>query len=150
MMPDSFLTVEAVDAPWRSWVLSVGALAAGPEGGGRRLAWRASSGSPGDAPEDDLGEQIATRERTRVRRPRKFKVLLHNDDYTSMDFVIQVLKTYFYRSDLDAQRIALEVHHKGVGIAGVYPWDVAETKVAQVTRDAREQGMPLRLSIEAE
>ncbi|MCB1032944.1 MAG: ATP-dependent Clp protease adaptor ClpS, partial [Acidobacteria bacterium] len=75
---------------------------------------------------------------------------LHNDDYTSMDFVIHVLKAYFHRSDTDANRIMLEVHHKGSGIAGIYTRDIAESKIAQVTSEARETGMPLQLSLEAE
>ena len=100
--------------------------------------------------EPDHGEQIALRERTTVRRPKRYKVLLHNDDYTSMEFVVHVLKEYFHRSDTEANRIMLEVHHKGSGVAGIYTRDIAETKVAQVTSEARETGMPLQLSLEAE
>ncbi len=98
----------------------------------------------------ERGEQLATRERTTTRRPRRYKVILHNDDYTSMDFVVHVLKEHFHRSDTEANRIMLEVHLKGQGVAGVYTFDVAQTKVAQVTDEAREQGMPLLLSMEAE
>ncbi|MCH9652030.1 MAG: ATP-dependent Clp protease adaptor ClpS [Deltaproteobacteria bacterium] len=98
----------------------------------------------------DHGEQIATRERTVTKRPRRYRVVLHNDDFTSMEFVIHVLKEYFHRSDSEANRIMLEVHHKGAGTAGIYTYDVAETKVAQVTSEARENGMPLMLSVEAE
>lgn len=100
--------------------------------------------------EPEFGEQLAVRERTTVRRPKRYKVVLHNDDYTSMDFVVHVLKTYFHRSDTEANQIMLEVHHKGSGIAGIYTRDIAETKVAQVTSEARETGMPLQLSLEAE
>ncbi len=100
--------------------------------------------------ETDLGEQLAVRERTAVRRPKRYKVVLHNDDYTSMDFVVHVLKAYFHRSDTEANQIMLEVHHKGLGIAGIYTRDIAESKIAQVTSEARETGMPLRLSLEAE
>lgn len=109
-------------------------------------------GPPGGGPgfEEDHGEQIATRDRTVTRRPRLFRVVLHNDDYTSMEFVIHVLKVYFHRNDSEAHRIMLEVHHKGSGTAGVYPYDVAESKIAKVTSEARQSGMPLMLSMEAE
>ncbi len=98
----------------------------------------------------DLGEQLATRERISTKRPRRYRVLLHNDDFTSMEFVVHVLKEYFHRSESEAHRIMLEVHQKGAGIAGIYTFDEAETKVAQVTSEARENGMPLMLSVEAE
>lgn len=100
--------------------------------------------------EPEHGEQLAVRERSTVRRPKRYKVVLHNDDYTSMEFVVHVLKAYFHRSDSEANRIMLEVHHKGSGVAGIYTRDIAESKVAQVTSEARETGMPLQLSMEAE
>jgi ATP-dependent Clp protease adaptor protein ClpS len=104
----------------------------GPEGGG------------------ETGEQLVTREKATTRRPRLYRVVLHNDDYTSMEFVIHVLKVYFHRNDTDAHRIMLEVQHKGAGTAGVYPYDMAESKIARVTDEARQSGMPLMLSMEAE
>ena len=103
---------------------------------------------PSNAP--DLGEQLVVRERREVEKPRRFKVLLHNDDYTTMEFVVHVLLKYFRKSGFEANRIMLRVHEDGVGVAGVYPFDVAETKVAQVVSEARDQGMPLQLSLEAE
>jgi ATP-dependent Clp protease adaptor protein ClpS len=96
----------------------------------------------------DQAGQLATRERTTTQRPRLFSVVLHNDDYTSMEFVVHVLKTYFHRTDIDANQIMLEVHHKGSGVAGTYPYDVAESKVARVTSEARYNGMPLMLTVE--
>jgi ATP-dependent Clp protease adaptor protein ClpS len=77
-------------------------------------------------------------------------VLLHNDDYTTMEFVVHVLVTHFHRTETQATHIMLQIHHKGLGVAGVYPRDEAETKVAQVTEEARDSGMPLNLSTEPE
>ena len=99
---------------------------------------------------EEIGDQLVTRERATTRRPRLYRVILHNDDYTSMEFVIHVLQVYFHRNETDAHRIMLEVHHKGAGTAGVYPYDVAESKIARVTTEARQSGMPLMLSMEVE
>jgi ATP-dependent Clp protease adaptor protein ClpS len=93
---------------------------------------------------------LAVERRRRTRRPQRWRVLLHNDDYTTMDFVVRVLVEHFHKSPPEATHIMLQVHYKGVGIAGVYPKDVAETKVAEVTAAARAEGMPLRLTLEAE
>ena len=89
-------------------------------------------------------------ERKQSRRPRRFKVLLHNDDFTTMEFVVMILMKHFHKSPGEATHIMLNVHEKGVGVAGVYPRDVAETKVAEVTSEARGEGMPLLLTLEAE
>jgi ATP-dependent Clp protease adaptor protein ClpS len=97
---------------------------------------------------EDPDSELATRRRT--EKPRKWKVLLHNDDYTTMDFVVEVLVQHFHRSPAEATQVMLEVHYKGVGVAGIYPREVAESKVAEVTDEAREAGMPLKLSLEAE
>lgn len=90
----------------------------------------------------------ATRTRRRLRRPKLYKVLLHNDDYTTMEFVVQVLMTVFHRSYEDAVRIMLHVHHQGVGVAGVYPREIAETRVSLVEELARRNEYPLRCSLE--
>ena len=100
--------------------------------------------------ERQTGDQLVTRERATTRRPRLYRVILHNDDYTSMEFVVHVLQLYFHRSETDAHRIMLEVHHKGAGTAGLYPYDLAESKIAKVTSEARQSGMPLVLSMEVE
>lgn len=86
----------------------------------------------------------------RSREPRRWQVLLHNDDYTTMDFVIHVLVSHFQKSPAEATHIMLQVHHKGQGVAGTYPRDVAETKVAQVTAEARANEMPLKVTAEPE
>ena len=91
--------------------------------------------------EDTLLEQ-------EVREPKHFRVLLHNDDYTTTDFVVRILMDVFYKSPADAQRIMMMVHKKGQGVCGVYPAEVAETKVAVVHAKARQSGFPLRCSLE--
>ena len=99
----------------------------------------------------DQGD-VAIKERsdTGVRRPRRFRVLLHNDDYTTMEFVIDVLEKVFRKSPSEATQIMLKVHHDGRGIAGRYSREVAETKVHQVHSLAQQQGFPLRASFEPE
>ncbi|MCP4660851.1 MAG: ATP-dependent Clp protease adaptor ClpS [bacterium] len=95
-------------------------------------------------------EDFATKEREKTRRPRRWKVLLHNDDYTTMEFVVHILISHFHKCEGEATHIMLHVHHRGVGVAGVYPREIAETKVAEVTDDARSNGMPLMVTLEAE
>ncbi len=99
--------------------------------------------------EEGLGAP-ATQQRRKTQRPKRFKVLLHNDDFTSMEFVVEVLSRYFHKAPAEATRVMLEVHHKGVGVAGIYPKDQAETKIAEVTTEAHSTGMPLLLTLEAE
>lgn len=100
----------------------------------------------GPSPKGDL----ATKTRTKTQRPSLYKVLLLNDDYTPMEFVVYVLERFFNKSHEDAHRIMLHVHHKGVGICGVYTYEVAETKVAQVTEFARQNQHPLQCTMEKE
>jgi len=94
--------------------------------------------------------QVLIREKDETKRPRRWKVLLHNDDYTTMAFVVHVLIKHFDKSPAEATHVMLQVHHKGIGVAGVYPRDVAETKVAHVTGEARENEMPLKVTAEPE
>ena len=119
--------------------------------------WRVISGpSGGNGPYDaeppggggDSEGDLATKERIRTKKPRQFKVVLHNDNYTTMEFVVMVLIQFFHKSETESTHIMLTVHHKGKGIAGIYSRDVAETKVSQVTRFAEEHGMPLKLTTE--
>jgi len=102
--------------------------------------------------EDDFehDSESATAERRKVKRPRRYKVLLHNDDFTTMEFVIHVLVKHFHKSTAAATQVMLQVHHKGAGVAGVYSREVAETKVAEVTEEARANEMPLQVTTEVE
>lgn len=85
-----------------------------------------------------------------LREPRKFRVLLHNDDYTTMEFVVHVLKSVFNKSDADATQIMLAVHKNGMGVCGVYTAEMAETKVVSVRQLARQNGYPLKCTMEEE
>ena len=85
---------------------------------------------------------------TRTRRPPMYTVLMHNDDYTTMEFVVEALIKVFRKSPTEANRIMLHIHFKGVGICGTYPYEVAETKVVKVHNMARREGFPLRCSLE--
>ena len=88
--------------------------------------------------------------KSKVKAPPLFKVILLNDDYTPMEFVVDILEQIFERSPSAATRIMLEIHNGGLGVAGVYVLEVAETKVAQVHRAAEERGYPLRAGVEKE
>ncbi|WP_027371069.1 ATP-dependent Clp protease adapter ClpS [Desulfovermiculus halophilus] len=83
-----------------------------------------------------------------VKEPPQYKVVLHNDDYTTMEFVVQVLKNVFRKSEGEAIQIMLSVHRNGSGVCGVYTFEVAETKVAQVHKMAKEEGYPLKCTME--
>ena len=83
-----------------------------------------------------------------VREPRQFKVMLHNDDYTTMEFVVLVLVSVFRKNENEATQIMLNVHNNGVGVCGIYTAEVAELKVSLVPRLAKESGYPLRCSME--
>ena len=83
----------------------------------------------------------------KVERPPLYEVLLHNDDYTTQEFVVYVLMKYFKHDASAARQIMLHVHTKGVGVAGIYPFDIAETKAHQVVALAREHEMPLQTSV---
>lgn len=91
---------------------------------------------------------VKTRKSTRTALPPLFKVLMHNDDYTTMEFVVHMLETVFHKTATEANRIMLNIHVKGMGICGTYPFEIAETKVDRVHALAREAGFPLRCSLE--
>ena len=104
----------------------------------------------GDGDEGEGRTGIVTKSRPKTKKPSLYKVLLLNDDYTPMEFVVHVLEKYFNKGREDATRIMLHVHHKGVGICGVYTYEVAETKVTQVIDFARQHGHPLQCTMEKE
>ncbi len=91
---------------------------------------------------------VLTKDAIETREPRLYKVLLHNDDYTTMEFVIHILETVFQKSTPDATQIMLNVHNEGVGVAGVYTREICETKIALVHQLAKKHEFPLRCSME--
>jgi ATP-dependent Clp protease adaptor protein ClpS len=86
--------------------------------------------------------------RPKLADPGKWAVFIHNDDYSTFDFVVEVLQRFFKKTAQEAAEITVKVHHEGKGLAGVYSFEIAETKVAQVEDLARERGYPLRASID--
>jgi len=98
----------------------------------------------------DSGTETISKEKTKVQKPKLYRVILLNDDYTSMDFVVSVLETIFKKSPGEAVQIMLAVHNKGEGVCGVYPRQIAEAKVDLVHTRAKEDGYPLRCRIEEE
>ncbi len=98
--------------------------------------------------EKDLGVLIA--ERDEVKEPEKYLVILHNDDTTTMDFVVQILCQIFHKSVEEATRIMMRVHTQGRGVCGVFPLEIAETKVQAVRTQAIQAGFPLKCSLERE
>ncbi|MBU0505986.1 MAG: ATP-dependent Clp protease adapter ClpS [bacterium] len=93
-------------------------------------------------------EQSGTLTKPRVQEPSMYKVMMLNDDYTTMDFVVHCLQKFFHKTFSEAHRIMLHVHHKGKGDCGIFPYDIAATKVAQVVDYARENEMPLKCIME--
>ena len=98
--------------------------------------------------DSDSEQETITRIRDDVQEPSMYRVLLHNDDYTSMEFVVQILIAVFQKSAVEATRIMFSVHREGIGLCGVYPFDIAETKVDTVHRAARDNGFPLKCTME--
>ena len=94
------------------------------------------------------GSEVLEQQGTKTLPPRRYKVLLHNDDYTTMEFVIEVLEGIFAKSPAEAFSIMMQVHESGLGVCGVYPFEIAETKIALVHERARQHGFPLRASME--
>ncbi len=111
----------------------------GPAGG---------EGGPPDSPDRESGVETLTRKK--VARPERFKVLLYNDDFTPMEFVVMVLERVFGKGPAAATQIMLQIHRSGLGVAGVYVLEIAETKVTTVHKLAEERGYPLRAGVEKE
>jgi len=89
-----------------------------------------------------------TASRSQTALPPMYKILMHNDDYTTMEFVVSVLESVFHLAPTEANRIMLNIHMKGFGICGTYPFDIAETKVHQVHLIAKKEGFPLKCTLE--
>jgi ATP-dependent Clp protease adaptor protein ClpS len=98
--------------------------------------------------QDEADGAVKERVKPQKQHPTLYKVVLLNDDYTTMEFVVQVLETLFQKTSAEAFRIMMQVHSSGKGIAGVYPWEVAETKVETLASMARQAQYPLRAAIE--
>lgn len=90
------------------------------------------------------------RSHTDLQQPRRYKVIIYNDDFTTMDFVVLVLTTVFFKSEAEAEALMLNVHHEGNAVVGVYTYDIAVSKVRKATMMAREQNFPLRLECKPE
>ena len=98
----------------------------------------------------DREEGVALEERPKTRRPQLYRVLLHNDDFTSMEFVVDILVRHFDRTPTEAAQIMLRAHQQGVGVAGMYTRDEAESRIVSATADAEAAGFPLLVTMEPE
>ena len=113
------------------------------------------AGGPGGDPNEPIDQRereggVATRTRKTTARPQRFKVLLYNDDYTPMEFVVALLEQLFGKSPAAATQIMLAIHRSGMGVAGVFLQEIAETKVVAVHKAAEDRGYPLRAGLENE
>jgi ATP-dependent Clp protease adaptor protein ClpS len=98
--------------------------------------------------EGDSGVIVETRTERKTKKPPLYKVLLHNDDYTTREFVVEILRIVFHHSEQTALQIMMAVHNNGLGVAGVYTFEIAETKIRTVEAMAKEHEFPLRLTME--
>jgi ATP-dependent Clp protease adaptor protein ClpS len=94
--------------------------------------------------------ELGTVERQKTKRPRRYQVVFHNDDYTTMEFVVHALMKFFGKSDTEATHIMLNVHKRGFAVVDIFPRDIAETKASQVTEYAKQHGHPLKVTAEPE
>jgi ATP-dependent Clp protease adaptor protein ClpS len=114
-----------------------------------RARKRDDNGANGGRPSDgDTVVERRTRPETRTKKPPMYKVILLNDDYTPMEFVVEILKVVFHKQHAEATRIMLHVHQNGMGVAGVFPYEIAETKVRTVDELARQSEFPLKCVME--
>jgi ATP-dependent Clp protease adaptor protein ClpS len=125
-----------------------------PSGSDRTLPLARRAGSTGNGNgngnQGDTVTERRTKEQVKTRKPPLYKCILLNDDYTPMEFVVEILKTVFHRSQADATRIMLHVHQNGMGIAGVFPYEIAETKIQTDEELAKENQYPLKCVMEKE
>lgn len=99
-------------------------------------------------PTSDNKTRVQSKERAATKQPPLYTVVMHNDDYTTMEFVVETLISIFHKSPTEANRIMLHIHFKGAGACGTYPYEIAETKVSKVHSMAQKEGFPLRCSLE--
>lgn len=92
--------------------------------------------------------KVKSREKIKIKKPKDYKVIMYNDDYTTMEFVIHVLMSIFNKNIAEAEKIMFDVHEKGIGVAGIYSYDVAVTKATTAMALAKEQGYPFKLTVE--
>jgi ATP-dependent Clp protease adaptor protein ClpS len=116
----------------------------------RRASPAVMQGDGDDKNADGFDVGLATKVRPKTKKPSMYKVIMLNDDYTPMEFVVKILQDIFRKSQEDATQIMLNVHQRGVGICGVYTYEIAETKVFQVMDIARKNQHPLQLQLEKE
>lgn len=97
-----------------------------------------------------MGVHGETRESTRIRirEPKQYKVIMHNDDFTTMDFVVDILRDIFHKDEMEAERLMLLVHEAGKAVVGTYPYDIAVSKVQSATARAKAEGFPFRMTLE--
>ncbi len=100
--------------------------------------------------EGDEAVQTLTRPKEKTKTPSMYKVIIHNDDFTPRDFVVHVLQRFFQKSEQTATELMLAVHHKGFGVAGIYTYEIAETKAFQVNEFSKENNYPLKTTVEKE
>jgi len=98
----------------------------------------------------DMESDVVTKKKKKTKKPKRYRVIFHNDDYTTMEFVVQILETVFRKSSAEAAQIMLDVHRNGSGVAGVYTYSVAETRVGIAMELARQEGHPLMVTMEPE
>jgi ATP-dependent Clp protease adaptor protein ClpS len=116
-----------------------------------KITAREQGGSGDDGDRDGgIVTERRTKEKTKTKKPALYKCILLNDDYTPMEFVVEILKQVFHKPQTEATRIMLHVHQNGMGVAGVYPYEIAQTKVGTVEELARESQFPLKCVMEKE
>ena len=111
--------------------------------------WAGPANPPSD-PKEEGGVATAEKTKKKLEKPKLYKVLLHNDDYTTMEFVVAILREVFHHNEVDATRIMLHVHNHGHGVAGVFTFEIAESKCQKVAALAREAQFPLMCTMEPE
>lgn len=109
---------------------------------------KGANGNPGDGSDDGMERGVATKTREKTKKPSMYRVILMNDDYTPMEFVISILMGIFKKTQEEATQVMLNVHQTGIGTCGVYTFEVAETKVAQVMDAAKRNMHPLQCTLE--